>query len=305
MIDLKTAVRRGRTRAPIKTCVYGGPGVGKTTFGSRAPGAVVLPAEEGANQLGVDRLTQPQSWPEALDMLSALAHQTHDWTTVVVDTIGALEDLAVTHLCESDKVPTLNDYGGGYGRGTEAINNEWRMFLRRLEVLNEKGLNVILLAHAQVKTFTDPSLGSYDRYIPALRESTWARTHRWCDDVLFARKSTGIAKGKGETKARVTFGEERELLTTSATGFEAKNRHGLPKRMALSWAEYEAGLAAFYADPLAVRDRIAALAVATKNEDLVLKVAAVVKEAGEDTKQLALIESQLREKIETMKVEAA
>jgi hypothetical protein len=299
MIDLIRDARRGRIRAPLKTCIYGGPGIGKTTFAASAPGVVLIPVEEGAEQIGCDRLPQPQTWSELLEQLDALAQQKHDWKNVAIDTLGAAEELAETVVMGSDR--SMRDAAGGYGAGYDVLAGEWKLFLSRLERLRKNGIGVILIAHAQVKAFADPTLGSYDRYIPRLRERTWGQVHAWCDDVLFARKTVGIAKTGKHDRARAVFGEERTVHPIAGAGFEAKNRYGLAAPFPLEWSAWMAGVDAFWADGDVVRQRIAELAASSGNEAYVKRATELVEAAKGDTRRLLLIESQLREKLESMK----
>jgi hypothetical protein len=301
MIDLVKSVRRGRQRTPARTLVYAPPGVGKTTFMASAPDVVLIPVEEGANQIGCDRLPQPRTWPELLEQLDALAQQPHSWQNVAVDTLGVAEELLETYVLGMDGSRALRDAAGGYGAGYDVIAGEWRLFLRRLETLSQRGMGVLLAAHAQVKQFADPQVGAYDRFIPALRDRTWQQTHRWCEDVLFARKATGLSKADKGGRARAVFGDERKLYTVGGTGYEAKNRYSLPKELPLDWRAFQAAVDAFWTGPAEVRERIAKLAASSGDESLAQRAQELVNEAKENVQQLTLIESQLREKLDAMK----
>ena len=60
-------VKRGKVAKPRRICVYGSHGVGKTTWASRFPDALVIATEDGSGDIDVARL----SVDSALDVLQA------------------------------------------------------------------------------------------------------------------------------------------------------------------------------------------------------------------------------------------
>ena len=162
--------------------------------------------------------------------------------------------------------------------------------LSALDGCRARGMTIVLLGHSIVRQANDPQLGGYDQFGPQLQKKTWAMTSRWCDVVGFA--NFDAARLEDERRAIVTG--ERVLWTTRGTGFEAKNRYGLPAKMPLSWAALTTGIRAGTQDAAEIRARITALAAGTEHE---ARAALFMSDAGDDPQKLAAIESALSAKI--------
>lgn len=286
--DWRARVISRAVALPPRILVYAPPGTGKTTLAASAPRALIVDWDRGADQTSAARIAGPASWSESLSLIRAIASDAHDYETIVVDTLDPLEELATAHVCGEAKKKSLSDFG--FGAGYEALAAEWRVLLAALDACRSRGLTVVLLGHSIVRQANDPQLGGYDQFTPQLQKKTWAMTSRWCDVVGFA--NFDAARLEDERRAIVTG--ERVLWTTRGTGFEAKNRYGLPAKMPLSWAALTAGIRAGTQDAAEIRARITALAAGTEHE---ARAAAFVADAGDDPQKLAAIESALSAKI--------
>jgi hypothetical protein len=116
--------------------------------------------------------------------------------------------------------------------------------LRELSVLNEK-MHVLLIGHAQIKSFQDPELPTaYDRYQLKINDKAAALVREAADAVLFARFETELVKTNGKSRAR---GEGvRVMYSESRPAFDAKNRFNLPFCMPLDWKTFGDAIRAFY-----------------------------------------------------------
>ena len=116
-------------------------------------------------------------------------------------------------------------------------------FRRLLEILDslrtDRGMAVILIAHAKVEGFTDPEEGVYDRYSPRLHKHVNALLTEWSDAVLFATRKIAIQNARvGERKIAKGVGKnggERILRCEGGPACVAKNRFGLPCEIPLDW----------------------------------------------------------------------
>jgi hypothetical protein len=120
--------------------------------------------------------------------------------------------------------------------------NEWRALLAHLDMLRkERGMHIILLAHAHVKSFRNPEGEDYDRYQLKMHEKGSALLKEWCDAVLFAHQEIFASKketsGKDNPKMFGVSNNVRVLFTERRPAWDAKNRFGLPTRLPLSWHE--------------------------------------------------------------------
>ncbi|HVY62178.1 MAG TPA: ATP-binding protein [Planctomycetota bacterium] len=290
------AVTRGRIDRPLRTGVYGVPGVGKTTLGATADRAIFFPAEDGTNHVDVARFPRPEKWSDIFDAIETLTSESHDFKTFVVDTLDALEPLNFRAICDAAGKKSIADFP--HGQGYVASVDQWRLLLARLERLQEqRGMNVLLLAHAAIRTFANPEGPDFDRYQLKLNEKAAAVVIEWCDDVLFAQFETFAVDQDGSRKAKGVSGN-RVLRTQETAAFKAKNRRGLPSTLPLSWEDYTAAIRAGRpAAPAKLREEIAALTTALGDADLTAKVAAAVEKAQDDAGALARIKDRLSTKV--------
>lgn len=269
-------VQSGPQRKPLLVVVYGVPGVGKTTFAASAPAPIVHDLEKGSLRLDVARFEPaPSSWEQFLADIGELSVSEHRFDTYVVDTLDAIEVLAVSHVCAKAKKSTLSDFS--YGAGYALLLQEWRIFLDAVEQLQaKKGMHVVLLAHEHRKVYDDPELGSFTMYRPKIQDKTWALTNECADAVLFAQFDQAILEKEGQ-KARAIVSGRRVLRTQRGTGYVAKNRFSLPETIDLDWKAFaEASSPVGIAE---LRTRLDA-ALEKADEEFRTKLLAWVKERG-------------------------
>lgn len=228
----------GKQHRPFYICVYAVPGVGKSTFASQAPSCLLWDIEQGATQIDCKKLHAPESWEAFKASLTELQQlDAAPFRSLAIDTIDALETLATEYVCRTGGKPTLAEFS--WGAGYAALGNEWRIFLKGMERLRDRGINIILIAHEHRKQFTDPEVGAFDVYRPRLNERIWELTNQTMDAVLFAQYEHGI-KEDSPGKKRAIISGNRILRTQRSTGFFAKNRYGLPETLPLEWSAFEA-----------------------------------------------------------------
>ena len=243
-----SSITGGRVAAPVKTTVYGPAGVGKTTFSSGAPSPIFLPVEEGTNALDVQRFPAPEKFSDVLDAITELGTTEHKFKTLVVDTLDALEPLIWAHVCEQGKKASIEDFG--YGKGYVSALEQWRLLLSYLERLrSKKQMNVVLIAHGQIKKFQNPEGADYDRWeLKLAGKGASGLITEWSDSLLFACYEVVAATDKNERTRGVATGS-RIARTVHGAAYEAKNRYGLPDPMPLGWAAYREALKAHHAAP--------------------------------------------------------
>ena len=243
---------------PTAAVLYGPPGIGKSSFGAAVPGAVFLidQAEDGISTLkagglvdaGVPVLPPATTWFDVSDMLFALAEQDHDYKALVIDTVGGVEKLCHTHVCNTEFGGDWTDKGfASFSKGYEVSLPTWQQFLRSLDRLRrDRNMAVVLLAHSIVKPFKNPEAEDYDRFIPDLHPKTWNLSHRWADMVLFCNYHIETTKEGGRTKGK--GGQRRVIHTEYSAAYEAKNRHNLPAEIEMgdsgaeAWANLRAAM---------------------------------------------------------------
>jgi hypothetical protein len=172
-----------------------------------------------------------QTWEETFDAIRFLHDESHEFRTLVLDTMNGFERLCHEHVCIRDFNGLWDDKGFlGYMRGYEVALADWREFLTELDKLREKGMAIIALCHSRVATFKNPEGPDYDRYEADMHRKTWGLTHKWADMVLFGNWLT-LTDDKKKGKAQ--GGHHRILYTERTAAYDAKNRHGLPPQIEL------------------------------------------------------------------------
>jgi len=241
---LLSTISRGKRPRHIFALIYGTDGVGKSSWASHAPRPIFIGAEKGTEQLDVARFPQTESISELLAQVRALQTEKHEFDSVVLDSLDWVEPLIWKAVCDEAKVETIEQAFGGYGKGYVRALDLWRTLLRELAVLNER-MHVLLIGHAQIKSFQDPELPTaYDRYQLKINDKAAALVREAADAVLFARFETELVKTNGKTRAR---GEgNRIMYTESRPGWDAKNRFNLPFCMPLDWKTFGDAIRAFY-----------------------------------------------------------
>jgi len=140
------AIRIIRAQDPIKVsritvCIYGSPGLGKTTLGNTSERALLLDFDGGAHRALHRKDTMPvASWDDAV---AITADDLKPYKTVVIDTAGrALEFLAAS-IMQAD-VKMRNRHGGLTLQGFGALKSGFQSWLSNIGTM---GKDIVLIAH--------------------------------------------------------------------------------------------------------------------------------------------------------------
>jgi len=237
------SIQKGQIIEPPRILIYGAEGVGKTSFAADAPGSVFIFTEKGRGRLSLDAYPLAQSFGDVMAALRSLLSEEHAYETVVIDTVDWLEKLIWEQTCTDGGKDSIEDFG--YGKGYVQALKYWAQFLDALTELHDsRGMAIILLGHAMVKTFNNPDGDNYDQYQLAMHQKAAAMLKEWVDVVGFANYEVKVRKNEGaidknKGKAVKIHGDIPRLLhTEERPAFWAKNRYGLPPVMPLSWEAF-------------------------------------------------------------------
>lgn len=227
-------IQKKTIKAATRWLIYGAEGVGKSTLASDSDNAIFVDIEGGTNNLSVARYPMPPRNAIAYDDVKAalidLRDSAHEYRTIVIDSIDALEPLLQRTVCKAANKASIEDFG--YGKGYVAAVDEWRIFINVLDALVAKGLDVILLGHSIVKNFKNPLGEDFDRYQLRIHEKAAAQIKEWCDVVGFVRFDEGAAKLQGDksqgARARGYDTKKREINFEYSAAWDAKSRLPLP-----------------------------------------------------------------------------
>ncbi len=242
MSTLLSQIHRGLQLVPRRVTLYGTHGIGKSTFGAMADKPVFIQTEDGLGGIDCAYFPLAMHYGDVVNALAALYSEAHEYRTIVVDSLDWLERLIWGKVCEDRGVGSIEDIG--YAKGYFFALTHWRAILAGLDALRkERGMSIILIAHAQIEKFANPETDTYDRYSPRLHKHASALVQEWSDEVLFATyavhtKSTD--EGFGRKRIQGLGTGARILRTTERPSHVAKNRLGLPDTLPLDWHIHQA-----------------------------------------------------------------
>lgn len=247
-----SGVQRGRLAVPLRYLFYGPEGIGKTTLGSDAPSPILFDIEGGSPELDVSRYPfrdgsgghVPLTYEEVLLGIDDLLTTPHEYLTLVIDTIDALESLIHAHVCKIASKANIEAFG--YGKGYKVALTSVRELLSRLDALRARGMQIILIGHSWVRTFKNPEGEDFDRYQLCMHDLAAAQVKDWCDVVGFMRFEGGGAKlqndGAQAPRARGWSSGRRLVHLAREAAWDAKSRLSLPAEVELSvaspWAPF-------------------------------------------------------------------
>ena len=234
MVDLKK-ITKGRIERAPRVLVYGPSAIGKTTISAGAPTPFIIDADKGSHKLDVQRVV-PADWNEAREWISAVEKNEVKCETLVLDSVTELEAMSYQAMFGGE---AIDKFGGGYGRGDTHAIQVWREVLAQLERIWMQGKAIVIVAHAIVKRFEDPTLAAgYDRFEVAARPKLAQLLQQSMDYVLFCREEIATL-GKDAKNKAVSTGI-RSIYTRRCPAYDAKARGTtlFPEKIPMSWQDF-------------------------------------------------------------------
>lgn len=229
----------GKQSCALKSVLYGPEGIGKSTFASRFPAPVFIDTEGSTNHMDVARTPAPQSWTELLQQVNYFIQHPEELGTLVIDTLDAAERLCMSQFCAMNKLHGIEDMP--YGRGYVYIAEDFGKLLNLLDQLRDRGVHIVLTAHAMMRKFEQPDeMGSYDRWELKLGKKTAPLVKEWSDLLLFANYKTSVVNvdGQGAAKGKnKATGGRRVMYATHHPCWDAKNRFGLADELPFDYGQ--------------------------------------------------------------------
>lgn len=227
-------LKRVRADLPARIIIYGPPGMGKTTLASEFPAPVFLQAEDGTpGDLELMSFGHLQSFAAVMDALTALYAEEHAYKTVVVDSLSELESLIWAETAQRNSWQSIEQ--PGYGRGYVEADRVWSEFIEGLNALRrQRGLCIVLIGHATVERFDDPTSQSYSRYDIDLHKRAKATLDREVDAIFLVKQEVAVVKedaGFNKQRAIGMSGDARWIYTEGRPSYAAKSRYPMPDRL--------------------------------------------------------------------------
>lgn len=261
-------LRKVRGTQPPRILIYGEPGIGKTTLAAEFPDAVFLQIEDGTpGDLELTSFGKIETFGDLMERVTQLYTEPHDLRTVVVDSATELQRLVWNETCargddKGNPKKQIEDFG--YGKGYVRALRVWQEVIDGLNALRrDRGMTVILIAHATVDRFDDPETVSYSRYEIDLHSKAVGMVERDMDAILFLKTPVSVKiEDQGFNKERAVAQGSRQVMihTAGRPAYVAKNRYGMTEKIPFIKGEGFKALAKF----LPVQEAEAEPAASTK-----------------------------------------
>lgn len=166
------------------TFVYGPAKCGKTTFGSKMPGALLLAFERGYNALPGVIAQDITSWGEMKQVMRELKKPEvkERFKSIIVDTADIAADLCQKYICNQLGIENIGD-GGWTTNGWAKYKKEFEDVFRSLAQL---GYAVVFISHDKEKTITPQNAKEYQQIGSSMQSSALSIIENMCDIIGYA-----------------------------------------------------------------------------------------------------------------------
>jgi AAA domain len=228
-----TDIHRATATLPPRFIAHGLEGAGKTTLAARFPSPIFLQVEDGTGSLELATFGLLEQFGAVRDAIAALGNEPHDFRTLVLDSVDALEPLVWAAVCRERGWSSIES--PGYGRGYIEADTVWRDLLAGFDWLRRtRGMLIVLLAHSAVETVNDPRVPAYTSYQLRIHKRARGLLQDWADVIGFLGTDVVIKSedaGFGKKRVRADGGSQRYLHFEARPAFVAKSRYALPAKI--------------------------------------------------------------------------
>lgn len=221
---------------PVIATIFSDAGMGKTTLAASFPNPIFIRAENGLQS--IPKAQRPAALPildsgdQIFEQLLSVLNDPHDFKTLVIDSITALERLFIKDIMDvanpNGKKPTaLGQALGGYGAGKSALATKHQRVRKAAEKIRQKrDMNVLFIAHADLERVEPPDQEGFHRYGIQLMDDSMPPYIGDVDLVGFIRQLIFLRGEEGERKKAVTSGD-RQIICHVTPSNVSKNRYNI------------------------------------------------------------------------------
>lgn len=185
-IDLLSLTPRAVSRdlSGYITFIYGPAKSGKTTFGSKMPGALVLAFERGYNAIPGIIAQDITTWGEMRQVMRELKKPEvkERFKSIIVDTADIAADLCQKYICSQLGIENIGD--GGWA------TNGWAKYKKEFEdtfrTLTQLGYAVVFISHDKEKTISPQNAKEYQQIGSSMQSSALAIIENMSDIIGYA-----------------------------------------------------------------------------------------------------------------------
>ena len=166
------------------TFIYGPAKCGKTTFGSKMPGHLLLAFERGYNALPGVMAQDITSWGEMKQVVRELKKPEvkEQFKSIIVDTADLAADACQKYICSQLGIENIGD--GGWA------TNGWAKYKKEFEdvfrTLTQLGYAVVFLSHDKEKTIKPQGSAEYQQIGSSMQASALSIIENMSDIIGYA-----------------------------------------------------------------------------------------------------------------------
>ena len=170
------------------TFIYGPPKCGKTTFGSKMPGALLLAFERGYNALPGVVAQDITTWGEMKQVVRELKKPEvkERFKSLIVDTADIAADCCQKYMCNQLGIENIGD--GGW------TINGWAKYKKEFEdtfrTLTQLGYAVVFISHDKEKTIAPQNAKEYQQIGSSMQSSALSIIENMSDIIGYAHPKT-------------------------------------------------------------------------------------------------------------------
>lgn len=166
------------------TFLYGPAKSGKTTFGSKMPGALLLAFERGYNALPGVIAQDITTWGEMKQVMRELKKPEvkERFKSIIVDTADIAADLCQKYVCNQLGIENIGD-GGWTTNGWAKYKKEFEDVFRTLAQL---GYAVVFISHDKEKTIKPQNAAEYQQIGSSMQSSALSIIENMSDIIGYA-----------------------------------------------------------------------------------------------------------------------
>lgn len=173
---------------------FGQPKTGKTTICSQFPKTLILAFEVGYLAIGGAMVQPVNKWSEFKQVLKQLKDPAvkEMYSNICIDTVDIASDLCEKYICSQNGVDSISDLA--FGKGYKMMEKEFDETLRSIP---QMGYGLLMISHAQDKTFKDETGAEFNQIVPTLGNKPRLVVDRMADVIGYAHP---IEDEEGHTK---------------------------------------------------------------------------------------------------------
>lgn len=189
------------------TFIYGPPKSGKTTFGAKMPGALLLAFERGYDALPGVMAQDITSWTEMKQVMRELKKPEvkEVYKSLIIDTVDIAADLCQKYICNQLGIESIGD-GGWSTNGWAKYKKEFEDVFRSLSMM---GYAIVFISHAKEKTIKPQQGNEYQEIGSSMQSSALAIIENMADIIGYAHPKGTDNGGKVVLTLRSTDGSIR------------------------------------------------------------------------------------------------